>query len=111
MSWPCADIGKAEFLQNAPDTDLPEIDAKPLLDDASQVDAAPTHHAVFHRIRASHDYRAQLLLLRLCQLRRPPRRGRVEETIGPFRVVGMHPVAQGLTIHSPDARRGPARPK
>ena len=55
MLWPCADIGKAEFLQKASDTDLPEIDAKPLLDDAFKVDAALTHHAVFHRIRASHE--------------------------------------------------------
>src|SRR5215831_7405568 len=108
MLWPCADIGKAEFLQKAPDTDLTEIDAKPLLDDAFKIDAAPTHHAVLHRVRTSHDYRAQLLLLRLCQLRRPPRRARVDETIGPFRVVGMHPVAQGLTIHSTDPRRSPA---
>src|SRR5215468_10036812 len=108
MLWPCADIGKAEFLQKAPDTDLPKIDAKPLLDDAFKVDAAPTHHAVFQRIRASHDYRAQLLLLRHRQLRRPPRRGRIDETIRPFRVVGMHPVAQGLTIHSPDPSRSPA---
>src|SRR5262249_53758970 len=27
---------------------------------------------------------------------------------GPFRVGGMHPVAQGPTIHSPDPRRSPA---
>src|SRR5215467_5900511 len=76
MLWSCANIGKAEFLQKAPDTDLPEIDAKPFLDDAFKIDTAPTHHAVLHRVRASHDYRAQLLFLRLCQLRRPPRRGR-----------------------------------
>jgi hypothetical protein len=35
-------------------------------------------------------------------------RGRVDETIGAFRVIGMLPVAQGLTIHSPNPRRSPA---
>src|SRR5262249_7059435 len=102
-----------EFLQKAPDTDLPEIDAKPLLDDAFKIDAAPTHHAVLHRVRASHDYRAQLLLLRLCQLRRPPRRGRVDETIGSFRVVGA-PSRAGSDnpFHrSAPQPRGSARPK
>ena len=84
MLWPCADIGKAELLQEAPDTDFRQINAKPLLDDAFKVDAAPTHHAVVHRIRASHDDRARFSFCAFVNFGGRPGEVALMRPLGPF---------------------------
>jgi hypothetical protein len=61
-----ADVGKAEFLQQLPDVARMKVDAKPLGDDAFEVDPTPAHDAVLLPIRAGLDdlRKVRQLLLR-----------------------------------------------
>src|SRR5262252_4254203 len=45
-----AHVRKAEFLEGTADRYLVEIDIEAFLDDASEVDATPPHHAIHGRI-------------------------------------------------------------
>ncbi len=76
--------------------------AEPRLDDPHQVDTTPPHHAVLGRIGAlPNDLRHRLLLFR-----RQPGFGPatrllvVVKTRQAHRVVAVHPIAQGLAIHT-----------
>src|SRR5712691_9077277 len=103
MPGPGADMGEAEFLENAPEPHFGEINTEAFAKNALQVLAAPARHPVLLRIRPCLHELAQVLFLLRRKFRRTPRRLDIDETVGTLLIEAMHPVPQRLPIHAADA--------
>jgi hypothetical protein len=104
MAWPRTDVRKAEVFEDPAKPHCRQIHAEALAENPLEVRAAPAHHPILLRIRASFHQPAQLFLL----LRREPRgsasRFGVDETVRAMRIEAMDPIPQRLTVHTSDAR-------
>jgi hypothetical protein len=94
-----AHMRKAELLEGTANRYLVEIDIEAFLDDASEVDAAPPHHAIAGGIRSGFHDPLQLLFLLGRQFRAGTGSLGVDQPLGTPLVVPMRPVAQRLPIH------------
>jgi hypothetical protein len=96
---PGADVSKTEFFEHAANRHFIEIDAKPLLDDAPEVNAPPPHDPVLDWIgRGFHDP-LQLLFLFRRQFRARPGSFAVDQPCWTVGMEAMNPIAQRLSIH------------
>ena len=90
-----AHVRKAEFLEGTADRYLVEIDIEAFLDDASEVDASPPHHAIDGRIGSCFHDALQLLFLLGRQLRARAGSLAVDQPLGTPLVV---PCAQSRNV-------------
>jgi hypothetical protein len=81
------------------------LDVEAVFDDRLEVDAAPAHDFVLVDVGAFGNQGIEFLKLRFAQLRWPSRPRLVAQAIEALRIIAMHPVAQGLTLHPAGARR------
>src|SRR4051794_29094779 len=88
--------GEVEPAQQPPDPALAVADAEAALDQLAQVAGAPGDAAVARQPRAAQDEALQGRLPALVERARPARPRPVAQALDPFRVVAVHPVAQGL---------------
>jgi hypothetical protein len=91
---------EAEFGQVLADRALVHLDPEQFLDARLQVDPAPAHHAILVDVRSRLDQGDQSLLLLRGQLGGAARRLAVAQSCQPLGVVAVHPIAQGLPIHT-----------
>jgi hypothetical protein len=102
---PHREAGEAEPAQDLADRALVQLDREAGLDQRLEVDPPPADHAVPRRVRSLLDDLFQFphLLGREPWFR--PGMAPVAQAGEPLRVVAMHPVAQGLAVHSGVAGR------
>src|SRR6516225_3139279 len=105
MPGPGADMRKAQFLENTSQPYFGEINAEAFPEHPFQIHAAPASHPVLLRIGSCLNKLTQFLFLLVRKSRPAPRWLDVDETIGPLRIEAVHPVAQRLAIHTPNASR------
>src|SRR3954451_13228600 len=92
-------LGEVEPVQQPPDPALAVAHPEAALDQLAQVAGAPGDEAVALRARAPKDQALQGRLPALVQGAGPAGPRPVAQALDPFRVVAMHPVAQGLPVH------------
>src|SRR5689334_10316716 len=97
--------GEVEPAQQPPDPALAVADAEAALDQLAQVAGAPGDAAVALQPRTPQDEALQGGLPPLVERARPARPRPVAQALDPFRVVAVHPVAQGLPVHAGGPRR------
>jgi len=79
-------------MQELGDRSLGHRHLKAFLDNPLKVDAAPSHNAIFGKVRAGQHDLLQLVLLRWCQQLRRPTPMTVRQPSQPGFVVAMHPI-------------------
>jgi hypothetical protein len=102
VAGPGAYVREAELLEDLAHRPLVIVDAEARADHRLQIDAAPTHDPVRLRIGPCLDDLAEFPQLLHRQTGLWPLRAMIEETLRPFRVEPVHPVAQRLTVHAAD---------
>jgi hypothetical protein len=98
----------ADLLQKRPDIALVEVDAEPLGDDALEIDAPPTHDAVFLALGASLD---DLRKRAICSYDRARLRAFHPVIKKPLRTRGVeavNPVVKRPPVHAADPRGRPS---
>src|SRR4029077_1142312 len=105
MARPGAEVREAELLERAPQAHLRQIDTEALSENTLQVDAAPAYDPILLRVGAGLDKLLQCLFLLVGELRRPPGRLDVDQTIRTVLVEAVRPVPQRLPVHAADPRR------
>src|SRR3954463_1804731 len=90
--------GEVEPAQHAPDPALAVADPEAALDQPAQVAGAPGDATVALQPRAPEDEAFQGRPPALVQGAGPA--GPLAQALDPFRVVAVHPVAQGLPVHA-----------
>src|ERR1700738_5449159 len=83
MARPGADVREAELLERAPQAHLRQIDTETLSENTLQVDAAPAYDPILLRVGAGLDELLQCIFLLVGELRRPPGRLDVDQTVRP----------------------------
>ena len=98
------DPAKAEAMQQIADRAFGQRYPEFPLDFGRQVDAPPANHPIFGEVRAGPHPLPQHC--RLCRRQLPTGAGRssVRQTRQPFCVVAVHPIAQGLPVHTATLR-------
>src|SRR6185312_7156322 len=81
MARPGAEVREAELLERATQAHLRQIDTEALSENTLQVDAAPAYDPILLRVGAGLDKLLQCLFLLVGELRRPPGRLDVDQTI------------------------------
>src|SRR4029077_15934070 len=84
---------------------LRQIDTEALSENTLQVDAAPAYDPILLRVGAGLDKLLQCLFLLVGELRRPPGRLDVDQTVRTVLVEAVRPVPQRLPVHAADPRR------
>src|SRR3984893_7973409 len=105
MARPGADVREAELLERAPQAHLRQIDTETLSENTLQVDAAPAYDPILLRVGAGLDELLQCIFLLVGELRRPPGRLDVDQTVRPVLVEAVRPVPQRLPVHAADPGR------
>src|SRR4051812_20495298 len=103
--------GEVEPAQQPPDPALAVAHPEAALDQLAQVAGAPGDAAVPLQLGAPQDQALQGRLTALVERAGTARPRPVAQALDPFRVVAVHPVAQGLPVHAGRPRRlVPAHP-
>src|SRR4051812_22994203 len=97
--------GEVEPAQQPPDPALAVADLEAALDQGAQVAGAPGDATVALQLRAPQDQALQGRLPALVQGAGPAGPRPVAQALDPFRIVAVHPVAQGLPVHAGGPRR------
>src|SRR4029078_6228840 len=105
MARPGAEVREAELLERAPQAHLRQIETEALSENTLQVDAAPAYAPILLRVGAGLDKLLQCFFLLVGELRRPPGRLDVHQTLRPGLVEAVRPVPQPLPVHAADPRR------
>jgi hypothetical protein len=108
MARPGADVREAELLERAPQAHLRQIDTEALSENTLQIDAAPAYDAILLRVGAGLDKLLQCLFLLVGELRRPPGRLDVDQTVRTVEAVRPVPSA-GPCRRSAPPRCGSSR--
>jgi hypothetical protein len=103
--WSGADVRESELLQNPPQAHFRQIDAEALPQNTLQIDATPAHNSIRRRVGTGLDELPQRFPLLLGELRRPPGRLDVDQSLRAVLVKAMYPVSQRLPVHAADPRR------
>ena len=105
MARPRAHVREAEFIEQPANMALVIDNAKALLNDPLEIDTAPAHNTVGGRIGPGLHDPCQFSFL--CRRSTPGGSAipGIYQPIGPRGIEPMHPVTQGLAIHSPDTGR------
>ena len=110
MEWPRLQPGQAELAKPFADRAFMHAHRPPTGYFGLQVDAPPADHLIGRRIGTSDHQFVQLGLLVLGQKWLPARTFARLQAFDAGRIVAMHPIAKGLSIHAVDSRRLAARP-
>jgi hypothetical protein len=93
-------MGKAKPTQHLADRALMQLDVEAALDDRLQIHPPPTYDTVPLWVRSLLHDRSQLRHLLGCQPRLRPGVGPIVQTGQALCIVAVHPVAQGLSLHT-----------
>lgn len=97
-------MGKPQIMKDLTDMAYMIIHVEPLLDDALQIDATPSHDAVLFEVGTGFDDLLELLQLFSAQTPLRSRRLTVNQPVRALRIEAVDPIPQGLPIHPPDPR-------
>jgi hypothetical protein len=108
MERPCGQLAQRQLCQQLADAAFVIPRTKVRLQPRLQIAAAPTHNAISRKIRSGLNKRLERHQLLGRQLRLTPRAATVRQARKAFGVVMMHPIPQGLPVHTaPFCRRRP----